>query len=522
MTTFEKIHEGRIVGKLTAVDRLIFKGHLTALMPPGAFRRFLCSQGVLLKEFASYATRATEILKDNAERIATDAGRPFEYLEFAHTAARGCSKEDRARAIADRDQIVEGLVAVFRTLEPCMTFQVRGNRKTHRLEMARRPSKCLAYYFYLIDKELGFMHVRVQSWFPFTIQVYVNGREYLKKQLNHRCLGYKPYDNTFLSVEDLPLTQDLAEKFVRRNWVGVLDAFARRVNPLLPQITNSGFGGYHWVVDQCEVATDVMFQDRSALEAILPDLFETGTLAFSAEDVLRFLGRKLHPALRAEVTSDHKRRPEGRRVKHRVGKNSIKMYDKYSVLRIETTINHPRDFKVLKLQETDQGVVRRWVPMSKGVSNLWRYFQVGSGANARYLDAMANVVPRGEAVRALDDLCQSHVVEGRRVAKLAPLGPHDAELFRAVLRGEHLVHGLRNRDLCRALIPAGDTVVDADERRRRCARISRQIAKLRGHGLLAKVQGCNLYRVTPKGQRLMAAAVHVRDKDFPATIRPAA
>ncbi len=522
MTTFESIHESRIVGKLIAPDRVIFKGYLTGLMPPRSFARFLFVRGVLLKDFSAYVTRATAWLKDNAERVAQEAGRPFEYLEGAHTAARGCSKEDRARAIADRDHIVEGLIAVFRTLEPCMTFQVRGNRKTHRLEVVYRPSKCLAYYFYYMDPELGFMHIRVQSWFPFPIQVYVNGREYLKKQFNKRHIPYKPYDNTFLSVDDLPLAQKLVEHFVEHNWVKVLDAFARRVNPLLPEVIKAGFGSYYWVIDQCEVATDVMFKDRPTLEAILPDLFEAATLTFSAEDVLRFLGRKLHPALKAEVTTDHKRRSEGRRVKHRAGKNSIKMYDKHSVLRVETTINHPRDFKVFKVEETDQGVVRRWVPMSKGVSNFWRYFQVGAAANERYLDAIANVVPRSEGVRALDDLSQSHMVEGRRIAKLAPLGPHDAEVFRIVLRGEHLVQGLRNRDIRNALFPATDAHLDADEARRRCARVSRQIAKLRGHGLLAKVQGCHLYRITPKGQRLMAAAVQVRDKDFPAALRAAA
>jgi hypothetical protein len=522
MTTFERIHEERIVGKLIAVDRLILKGHLTSLMPDGAFARFLWMQGVLLKDFGRYAEEATAAIKANAERIAREAGRPFEYLESAHTAARGCSKEDHARAIADRDGITEGLVVVFRALEPCMTFGVRGNGKTRRLEVTRRPSKCLSYYFYYVDRELGFMHVRLQSWFPFPIQVYVNGREYLYKQLNHRYVAYRRHDNAILSVEDLGLTQRLAEKFIRRNWVSTLDAFARSVNPWLPEIMKAGFGGYYWVVDQCEVATDVMFKDRSVLEAILPDLFEAGTLTFSGEDVLRFLGRKLSPALKAEVTSDHKHRPEGRRVKHRVGKNSIKMYDKHSVLRVETTINHPRDFKVLNVEETDQGIVRRWVPMSKNVSNLRRYFQVASAANERYLDAMANVVPRGEAVRALDDLCQSHVVEGRRIAKLAPLGPQDTELFRAALRGEHLVHGLRNRNIRDALFPSDTSKIDTDEARRQCARVSRLISKLRGHGLLAKVQGCHLYRVTPKGQRLMAASLQVRDKDFPAAFRAAA
>jgi hypothetical protein len=522
MTTFESMHRERIVGKLTAVDRLIFKGYMTGLMPDGAFARFLASEGILLKHFASYVDRATRTIKQAAQRMAQEHKRPFEYLASAHTAARGCSKEDRARAIADKDQITEGLVAVFSTLEPCKSFEVRGNRSTHKLEAVYVPRKCLFLYFYFVDRDFGLMHVRVQTWFPFSIQVYVNGREYLCKQLSRRQVAYQRYDNAITQVEDLALAQQLSDRLVQRDWARVLDAFARRVNPWLPIVQKAGFGGYYWVIDQCEIATDVMFKDRAAIGALLPDLFEAGMLSFSADDVLRFLGRKPHPALTAEVTSDHKRRPEGRRVKHRVRNNSIKMYDKWNVLRIETTINHPRDFKILKSFETDRGVVRRWVPMSKNVSNLRRYFEVASAANERYLDAMANVAPKGESVHTLDDLCQSHVVHGRRVAKLAPLGQHDTDLFKAVLHGEHLIHGFRNRDVRQAL-PSGKLCKPGlDEERRRAARVSRLLAKLRGHGLVAKVPQCHLYRVTSKGHRLMAAALRVRYKDFPDALREAA
>jgi hypothetical protein len=55
--------------------------------------------------------------------------------------------------------------------------------------------------------------------------------------------------------------------------VRLLDAFARRVNPILPLIKKSGFGGYWWVLEQAEIATDVMFRDRSRLQALLPQLF---------------------------------------------------------------------------------------------------------------------------------------------------------------------------------------------------------------------------------------------------------
>ncbi len=96
-------------------------------------------------------------------------------------------------------------------------------------------------------------------------------------------------------------------------------------------------------MDQAEVATDVMFRERPSLTAIMPDLVRHATLSLSSVDVLHFLGRKLHPSLAAEVLTDAKRRPEGWRVKHRLARNRVKVYDKASVLRVETTINNPRE-----------------------------------------------------------------------------------------------------------------------------------------------------------------------------------
>src|SRR5690349_20888860 len=78
------------------------------------------------------------------------------------------------------------------------------------------------------------------------------------------------------------------------------------------------------------------------------DLVAAATTGFGATDVLRFLDRKPHPALAGEVTIDRKTRPDGCRVKFRLKANAIKFYDHQNVLRIETTINNPREFKVLR------------------------------------------------------------------------------------------------------------------------------------------------------------------------------
>lgn len=516
MTTFESVHQNRIVGKLVCIDRLILRGHLNAWMVPGAFAYFLVLQGVLLVAFKEYATRVTEEVKEHAKSIAQAEGRPYMYLEGAYTAARGRSKEDLARGIAERDGIREGLVAVFAAVENCMALGVRGNRETHKLEVARKACKCLHLYFYFMDREFGLMHVRLQTWFPFGIQVYVNGHAWLCRELTKRGIGFQQSDNKILQVDDFELAQRLAKSFAERKWVRVLDAMARRVNPHLQTIRKSRFKGYYWVIEQCEVSTDVVFKSRKILGEVLPDAFEVSMTNFSPGDVLRFFGRKPHHSLKAEVTSDQKGRAEGRRVKHRVGRNSIKMYDHINVFRVETTINQSRDFKTRKNQEIEGRRVISWEPMNKGVANLKRFFDVGAASNERYLNALGaamSKVPRSRAIKELDDLGTPHTTGGKHVPRLAPLSRRDCEIFQAILHGEHAIRGFRNKDIAALLYSKRE--VSKEERRRRSANVSRIIIRLRGHLLVTKVKGCNLYRLTTKGTRLMTTAVRVRLRDFP-------
>lgn len=257
-----------------------------------------------------------------------------------------------------------------------------------------------------------------------------------------------------------------------------------------------------------------MFCDRRSLTAVLPDLIRHASLNMSSTDVLRFLGRKPHPSLRAEVCTDTKGRPEGWRVKHRMARNWIKVYDKLSVLRVETTINNPWEFRVLRVFTDDAGRrERRWCPMGKGVANIWRYYQVGMGCNYRYLEALAAAPLKGKGVDALDALCRSRTKDGRHHARFNPLTPADRALFRAVLDGGNTITGFRNGDLCARLYrkPPADT----QEAHRRCARVSRLIAKLRGHGLVAKIPRARLYRPTAHGYRVMTAALAYHDDRFP-------
>jgi hypothetical protein len=277
------------------------------------------------------------------------------------------------------------------------------------------------------------------------------------------------------------------------------------------------------VTDQAEYATDLIFRDRQALASLYPALLEHATLAFGAEDVLRFLGRKLSPVFQGEVQterkrlpiSEHQRRLDAVRIKHVVKSNRLKMYDKAGqVLRIEVVINDPTQFRVRRWQ-TDQHGARHlaWQPLRKGVAWLWRYAEVSWAANQRYLEALAAVADYGPARQLLDRVCRPAQQGKRRRRALQPLSPHDQALFLAVLRGEHHLHGLRNRDLARQLYRA--IPGDLTERRRQSARVTRLIQLLRAHRILVKVPRSRCYRLSSSGQRLLSSAVYIRYKYLP-------
>jgi len=403
MGTFEDRHGDRIRGSLAMFDRMIFKGRLTALYKENGAKCFLWSQGVALKDFTPYARWTTAKIADTVRGIAEAAGRPV--ISFDHVKTRNYSqrKEELAKRLAEEDGITNGVICVISAVESCMSFQVRKSFKTKSISMYPREPKCLHHYLYLMDPEFGFMHVRIQGWIPYDVQVYINGREWLARRLDEAGIGYVRHDNALLRVENLEAAAKLCERFVHRNWVRVLNAFARRMNPIMPTIRAANYGGYYWVLDQAEIATDVMFATRPALAAIWPDLVHHAALNLGAEDVLGFLGRKLHPSLQAEVVTDTKRRQQGWRVRHRIGPNWVKVYDKASVLRVETVINNPREFKILRhVTDAEGHRSRRWCPMRKGVSDLWRCFGVGMAANQRYLQALAAAPMKGEGVAALD------------------------------------------------------------------------------------------------------------------------
>lgn len=330
----------KIKGSFAFFDRVIINGYLRPFLSEKYRVSALGKAGVLLKDFRNHFMGVTESLKSHIENSANELGRPIKYLSSANI-----RKEDEAKAFLLSDPVDEGLICVLTALEPCRTARVFGS-DNGMLVLKSVNTKCLHYYLYYLDKEFGFMFVKIQTWFPFNIQVYINGRELMKHVFDKHNITYECYDNSFTHISDPAKAQELADKFNSEKLCRQLDRFAKSINPFLDTVMKEFGQGYYWCVNQCEFAADVMFQERSFLEDIYPSLVGHAFYDFTCTDVFTFMGRKPDPRFQGEAVSDYKDRPIGCRIKFKLKSNSIKMYNKDSVLRIETTINDPREFKI--------------------------------------------------------------------------------------------------------------------------------------------------------------------------------
>jgi hypothetical protein len=506
METFVARYRPLITGVLSGFDRLVFRGTLIPLIRKGGMFTFLQRSGVQLLDFKDFVQTTSANLKVASLAEAREHDRPIRHLQSSTT-----DKEEFARQLLREHPVDGGLICVLTVVEPCSSFEYHRSQDPTQRGLKLVPRKCLHLYKYYLHPQFGWMNARVQTWFPFNIQICLNGREWLAQQLQAEGHSdFKRYENCFTWLADPELAQHLADQQLRTDWPASLNAIARSLNPLHTQLFEPWPQDYYWSAYQTEWATDVLFQDPQGLATVYPALVQHAMTHFQSPDVLRFLQRKAHGNFTGELTTSFKNRPEGVRIKHWVRGNSIKMYDKGgSVLRVETTIANPVDFKVLRPKHDRPDGALAWQPLRKGVADLHRRAQVSQSANDNYLEALSAVEDTTPLAELFDQVAKHVTYRNRRVRALRIGDPQDIALLAAISRGEFATAGLRNRDLRLLLYPATKTRSQAEERRL-SAKVSRQLRLLRAHGLIRKVQKSHRYRLTAKGQLLTAALFAAR------------
>jgi hypothetical protein len=508
MKSFLQRFAAIVIGVLEGFDRLVFKGKLQRLYRPEGMYTLLKLHDIPSSDFKSYAAGITTKLLTGPLVLQAKELQRFRYLNSSKV-----DKEETAREFAAQHQVKEGLVCVLQCVEPCWTFQKRKNALDC-WEIRGESGRCSHLYHYFIHPRFGWMYVRLQTWFPFEIQVGLNGREWLARQLDREGLKYERSDNKILRVENWQRAQELLSEQWQTDWSREFDALQKQVHPLHPRLFERMHLPYNWTVFQSECATDVAFASQDVLQPYVDRWLRQAFLSFDAIDVLRFLGRSERITKDGpEVETSCYVRFDGKRIKHWLEENSLKLYSHLNILRSELTINNPYRIMVRRHAQNDPKSGLLWRVLRHGIVDLPLRAQVGQEANERHLEALAGLAE----TRTLKELAEpltrrvpapkgKSATPPRQVRGLNPLAAADAALLAVISNPKWMIQGLRNRDLVGALYPkeADDPV----ERRRRSARVTHLLRLLRAHGLLERIPGTHRYQIPvdarPKIQALLA------------------
>jgi hypothetical protein len=482
----------RLAGVLSCYDRMVITGTLPGACYAGGMTRFLHANGVRIFDYPQFAASLRDRVRERAAALAAAAGIKIEHIAKSHI-----RKEDVvARVLAARGEH-PGLVHVISAMEACDAYAPWHDKQTHKSFLRPDTGKCLHYYFYFMDAELGLSYLRVPTWCPFRLQFYCNGHGWLARKLAAAGIGFITADNAFVRIDDWERAQALADAISPDELHRILDRYAEQCCPVLDVFGQS----YHWSLMQVEYATDLVFRSQATLQPLYEQLSRQAVLSVRAEQIATFLGHKITPQLAQEIGSRFATRIEGTCIKHRFGKSSVKMYDKVGVvLRLETTSNDVSSFKHHRKVEHRHGpATRALAPVKKTIYSLNDLRDILLGCNRRYLAYLSALDDVSAGVRALDRLTRPRAVNGKTIKSVNFFNPVEQALLRALQRPAFNIAGIRRADLMPLLTklsPAG---------------VSRQLQRLRHLGLIKRVARTYRYYLTRLGRAAIAASCRLTE-----------
>jgi len=493
MNSFIERHQDKISGVLSCFDRVVITGPWPDICHAEAMGGYLGYHKIRLFDYPRWAEPLREELRENAERLAAEAGLQIEFIRKL----KAFRKEARIKEILAERGDQPGLVHIFSAMEACSSYQPWHDKSIHRTFLRPSSGKCLHYYFYFIDEQFGLCYVRVPTWAPFRLQVYCNGHSWLARQLLQADIPFQMLDNAFVSIANPEKGQELADGLSAQMLHEHLAAWAQRFCPLLQHFRS----GYHWSFMQVEYATDVVFLRQAEFQPLYEAIVRTAVHAIKAEHVATFLGRKLTNAYQGEVGNDFSTRIQGTRIRHHMGPASIKLYDKFAcIARVECTANDVSFFKHHRYVEQRNGEhVFKLAPLRKNIYSLRDLRQVMHAANDRYLAFMACLDNPDAAQKAIAKMAAPAKAKGHSFRGFNLFLDPDYQLFLTLGRGDWAICGFRAADL-RAHIEGLSP-----------GRSSYFLKRLRIHGLIKKVAHTYKYYMTKLGRRVLVTALVIRE-----------
>jgi hypothetical protein len=485
-------YQDDIRGVISCFDRLIIHGSLPGFCYAAGMTSYLYRQGIRIFDYARFAEPLRDQIRENAQRIARENNLEIEYARKSSISKEACV----AKVLRQRgDQ--PGLVHIISAMEACSSYKPWHDKHTGRTFLKPDSGKCLHYYFYFLDLDLGLCYIRVPTWCPFRLQIYFNGHNLLAYRLRQNGIAYRLLDNAFVDIADFAVAQTLADDLDVARIHFRLDEYARRCCPVIDQLE----ARYHWTLMQGEYATDVIFKKQSDLAAIYDHLTRTAIHTVKPDKVATFLGRKLTANFQDELGNRFSTRIEGTCIKHHMGPVSIKMYDKFGrVLRIETTVNDASFFKHYReVVQHDGATVIKYAQLRKTIYSLPALGALLLAANTRYLAFISEFDDPSQGRKILTQVTEPKTEHDRTYKGFNFFSAADQKLLEIIARGEFCINGMRNKDLRRYL------------RGMSPGRISRLLKRLRVHGFIKRVGHTYKYYLTRLGQRVIVAGLELKE-----------
>jgi DNA-binding HxlR family transcriptional regulator len=482
-------YEKDILGTLSCYDRVVCFATPGKLGYSGGMTDFFYQHNYKIFDFHKIFEPVTEAIKQNAERMAEENGLAIEYIR--KTGA--FRKEDRIQEVIKARGDHEGLVHIFSALEVSNTFSPWHNKETGKTYFKPDQTKCLHYYFYFIDRELGLCFFKVPTTAPFKATIYFNGHNLLEGRLKKKGIAYEKRDNAFTYISDFAEAQRISDAIRVEDIHGAFDIFAARYLPLpgdwkLP---------LNYTIRQVEYAFDVAFKSPEALGPLYGNIIKTAMHTVTPEDIANFLGKKFSVRYGGEMGSAYNKRILGTRIKHQMGEISVKIYDRFgSVLRIEVTSNDVSQLKVYReVPKRDGTTVSKVANAKKSIYSLYPLTQVFKNATRRYLEFVSAFNDPTDGLKKLDKVVESITVNERNYKGFNFFGKEDSKILEAVANGRFTLKGITNKGL-RKLLP-----------KKSQGQISRILKRLRLHGLIKKVAKTYRYYLTSLGRQIIAAGL---------------
>jgi len=489
---------------ISGFDRIVFKGFLRPLMFPDGAMSFLARNNVLNKDYKDWVQGQSQALVESVDKMVREkTDRGIVPIPSSHT-----RKEDLARRQQEALGIKEGVIGAWSCVEAGQSYRACFDREKGFPQLRWESVRCKHLYVYMDHADYGFLNLRIQTWFPFQIQICMNGREWLRRQLDRSHVPYQRSRNKFFDIDNQKVAQRCLDRQVETQWPWLLDRLIPGIFPTRRQTLGPDLS-YYWTLWQSEWATDLIFHEVPTAETTTQILLKHALNTGTSDRVMQYLGRPLtkHGQPFLSCSSEVKTRAssfhEGLCVRHWADRNSVKVYNEQNVVRIETTINDPGDFRVVRAK---QGAARREPkkrrPMRKGVVDISLRASVSQDVNKRVMDHLATFTDATPLEELVAHCTKSFTKDGRRTRALEPIGK-DRELLMAIADPRIALNGASNAELRDVLGKKAWAKGLAEKQL--SARITRHLKLLRDHGLIRKMPNQHRYQLTDAGRQMTAA-----------------